>query len=120
MALLSTSYVDINDASMFLGGIESRARIPRKIQDELDALYPFQRTIGGYKSGIKSVNPAIHAIDEVSDMFGMYSWMITATGDKVEQVFGNRDTNRINSPYDIRIQLADIILKIVNRHHQAI
>ncbi len=120
MALLSTSYVDINDASMFLGGIESRARIPRKIQDELDILYPFQRTIGGYKSGIKSVNPAIHAIDEVSDMFGMYSWMITATGDKVEQVFGNRDTNRINSPYDIRIQLADIILKIVNRHHQVI
>ncbi len=115
LALLATSYPDINTEEMYVSSTESKARITKAQIARLDELYPFQQVIGGKKSGYKDINPSIKAIDSLTDKLSMFSWITTASDDKLETALNSRNTRRIGVTYDIKIQLADLVIKIGSR-----
>ncbi len=115
LALLATGFANIGDEEVYLSSTESRARLLKEQVARLDELYPFQQTSGAKKAQGKSINPAIIAIDNITDGFSMYSWSITADTELVEKILGNRNTRRIGIPYDIKIQLANLVMAIGSR-----
>ncbi len=115
LAVLSTSYPDINNDEMFVASTESKARITKTQISALDELYPFQQVIGGKKSGYKDINPAIKSIDTLTDKLSMFSWITTASSDKMMDAIGNTHTRRIGVTYDIKNQLADLVIKVGSR-----
>lgn len=115
LAMLSTSYVTFEENNIYLSSTDSRARIPKEHVAQLDNIYPYQSTIGGKKTGYKKVNPAIQAIDSTVEQLFKHSWVCTASSDKIEKVFGLKENIRLTIPYNIKIQLADLTIKIGSR-----
>jgi hypothetical protein len=119
LAVLLTGIVPPVDDQIYISSTDSRARIPKDIVDQLNKLYPFQRYIGGKKTGYKPVNPAIETIDLVAQQFSQYSWVATAHGDHLERIFGLRENPHITIPYDIKIILARYVLFLGSRQKTA-
>lgn len=115
LAALMTAIEQDNDDEMQLGGTDSRARIPKDILEQLEALYPFSRRPTGKQRNVKRVNPAVETIDELSKGFGQHDWRLTLPSSWVEQVTGNKNNRRYSVPHDIKIKLATIVIQIAQR-----
>lgn len=116
LALLSTSYANMNDHEMFVTSSDSRQRIPKDMLAELDRLYPFHKIVGGRKTGQRPINLAVKSIETLADNLSMFSWTMTADSELVSQVFGNCNTKRITIPSDIKIKLAKLVIELGNRN----
>ena len=115
LALLSTSHVVKNDDVMCVVNTDSRQRIPKEMQAELDHLYRYFKIIGGKKTGHKPVNLATRAIESTADNFSMFTWVMTADDGLISEAFGNCNTRRIMVPSDIKIRLARLVIELGKR-----
>jgi hypothetical protein len=115
LALVSTAYIENEQNEIFLSSTDSRARIPKDILASLDVLFPYQQISGGFKTGIKYTNPAVAAIDMTVDRLSKHSWIATASEDKIEKINGLKENTRLTIPYDIKIQLAKLVLHFASR-----
>lgn len=117
LGLLATSYASLGENEDFITGIDSRGRIPKEVQDKLDVLYPYQRMVGGKRTGQKPMNLALKSIEEMARDFSKFSWVMTAEDSVMAQVFGENVRNRrIAIPHDIKTQLANLVVCIGERN----
>ena len=115
LALLASGYVEEDAGTVYLTSNESRARIPKELLAELDELYPFHQAGSNKKVLTKSINPVVIAIDNLTDKLSVYSWLITSDKSIVDLTTINKNTRRLGIPYDIKIQLAKLVIAIGSR-----
>jgi ribosomal protein L31E len=114
LSLLTTSHILKHDDYIYIGNTDSRQRITKDMQAELDRLYPYFKTVGGKKTGLKPLNLATRSIEMVADNFSMFTWSMTADEEMIKDAFGNCNSRRIQVPSDIKIRLARLVIEIGN------
>lgn len=114
LSLLSTAYANISDNSMLVSGSDSKARIPKELMEELDQTYPYQRMFGGKKTGYKSQNLAIEAVDKIVTDLSANTWTATADDGLISEVL-NTTARKLPIPYEIKVTLAQFVLEIGRR-----
>jgi hypothetical protein len=112
LALLSTCYADVSTEEMRISGMDSRAQLTKEKRNRLDELYPYMKNTGSRRSGQKPVNMAIRSIDALVENLSMYSWKLTASNEWVEAVMGPNPTQRLSISYNIRNEIADLVIQI--------
>lgn len=112
LALLSTCYADISSEELRVSGMDSRAQLTKERRNRLDELYPYMKNTGSRRSGQKPVNMAIRSIDTLVENLSMYSWKLSADSGLVESVVGPNPTQRLAVPYNIRNDVADLVITI--------
>lgn len=115
LALLSTSFANVVDGEMHISGNDSRQRIPKELQSELDRLYPYSKIMGGKRTGQKLINLTVKSIETLADNLSMFSWTMTAHETLITEAFGNCNTRRIAVPSDIKIRLAKLVVELGDR-----
>jgi ribosomal protein L31E len=95
LALLSTSHIIQTDGFMCVTNTDSRQRITKEMQAELDVLYRYFNIMG--------------------DNFSMFTWVMTADEELITEAFGNCNTRRIQVPSDIKIRLARLVIELGKR-----
>lgn len=114
LSLLVTSHILKHDNFIYIGNTDSRQRITKDMQAELDSLYPHFKIIGGKKTGLKPVNLATRSIEMVADNFSMFTWSMTADEELIKEAFGNCNSRRIQVPSDIKLRLARLVIELGN------
>lgn len=116
LALAATSYSVVSDSEMFVSSDNPRARVPKELLAELDALYPHMVVSGGVKTGQKFNNLAAVSIDNLANNLSMYSWTMTAHEDKIRQVVGHVNSRRLSLPSDIKAQITKLVIELAKRN----
>ncbi len=116
LSLAATSYAVMSESEMFVSSDNPRARVPKELSAELDALYPYMVVSGGAKTGQKLNNLAAISIDNLTNNLSMYSWTIAAHEDKIRQVFGHVNSRRLSLPSDIKAQITKLVIELAKRN----
>ena len=111
LAALISAVPTKNDMEMLVSSIDSKARIPKELAEQIDKLFPYTR-LAASRRKTKAVNNVIQAIDELSAMFGQRDWIITLKQDKLAEITGNQFVSRYGCPHDIKILLARLIIEL--------
>ncbi len=112
LACLISAVATDNESETMLSGIDSRARIPKDLMDELNVYYPFNKVSAQKKKG-KVVNTVVGSIDELSQLFSQRDWILTVSDEHAFEVTGRENNRRFSCPHDIKILLAKLILELV-------
>lgn len=112
LACLISAVTTDNENETMLSGIDSRARIPKDLMDELNILYPFNKVSTQKKKG-KLVNSIVGAIDELAQLFSQRDWILTISNEHMLEVTGKNNSRRFSCPHDIKILLAKLVIELV-------
>ncbi|MGI9212593.1 MAG: hypothetical protein ACR2HF_08980 [Methylococcaceae bacterium] len=113
LALLSTCYADVSQEELRVSNMDSRAHLSKERRARLDELYPYLKHSGRGRDAKKGkINMAVHSIDMVVENLSMYSWKLTADRELSESIVGTNPSGRLSVPYDIRNNLADLVIEI--------
>lgn len=113
LALMITALPMTNEVTHHIGGYGTISRILKEQTTKLGELFPYQRIPRG-KPNTKVFNPAVNAINLVSDGFTASDWMLTVPSDILTE-FLQADTKihrRVSAPHEIKILLADLVTDI--------
>ena len=114
LAVLCSAYSKQSKEHQILT-VESRARIPRDLQEEIRILFPFHRRLSGKSKQGKMLNSCLVAIDKIADGLCAREWIITIP-DQWLADFGTEANNRkYVAPFDIKIKLANLIISLLKR-----
>jgi len=120
LAVLMTAKIsNSNNESMFGG--ESRPRIPKETVERLVQLYPHYQVIGNRNDAAavekqqRQNNVTIKAIEIISKEMINREWMILAPIDLVRLSSVPKGIRRMQTPPDLKTQLADLCIKIATR-----
>ena len=97
-----------------VSGIESRARLPKDIVEELDKYYPYHRRPDTRASNVKTHNPAVKAIEELESILNDHVWILTLPDSYLPMVSPSK-IRRYQLPHDIRVKIAKLVLSIGQR-----
>lgn len=114
LALFATAYTKLGNKVMHVSSLDSVKRLPLDLAAELNKCYPYHRITGGDRTGYKPINPVVEAIERLYSSLAMYTWIPTASEERVKQVLGT-PAKRLPVPPDIRILLAKFVLELGNR-----
>ena len=115
LSLLLTSFTTPSTDEMQISGVGSFGAINKDLQNELNRLYPYQKTTGR-KASLKETNYAITAIELVVNGLSDYTWTMSANMNQIQEVFGENATRRISLEHDIKNQLASLVVQLGNRN----
>lgn len=114
LAALCSAYSKQSEEHKILT-VESRARIPRDMQEQIRELFPFSRRSSGKSRLAKVTNPCLNAIDKIADGLCAREWILTIPEQWLAD-FGNEVSNRkFVAPSDIKIKLANLIISLIQR-----
>lgn len=94
--------------------VESRMRVSREYQEKIKQLFPYSKSIGKNKATAKLINPALTAIDVVSDHLSNDEWNVTLPQSWLENSNLTINNRKFVSPLDIRNKLAALIIQLVD------
>jgi len=115
LAALISAIATNNRDEMMLGGIDSKARIPKELADRIGVLYPYAK-VSASKKKSKVFNSVIQAIDELASLFGQRDWIITLSDEKAKEITGHENIRRFSCPHDIKVLLAKLIIQLAESH----
>ena len=114
LSALSTAVVT-EDTNYGVSSIESRARIPKNIIEEIQKYYPYTQRTPVRQKNAKPTNLCLESIDAICDEFSSYNWIVTMDKNFLKYVTGSDANRSISIPHDIRVRLAQFVLDLVNR-----
>jgi len=121
LAILVSSYPEGTEraSDMRISHTDSKMQVPAEMLAELNALYPYTRSIKGKKidntrSEIKIVNAAVKTISDLADNLRMFSWRPTCHESMLEEVFGVTNRRTPVRP-DIKIELSRLVIDLGKR-----
>jgi hypothetical protein len=115
IGLLAVAYVDHDgEAIVRVGANDSRSRVPLELATELDQLFPFNKLIGGNKTGIHPVNVASKAIENLINRLMQKTWMSTDVG-LYRSLFPRIIGAHIPILPDIRVMLTSMIIDLTKK-----
>ena len=115
LAGLSTAVVNTNANEIEISGVDSRARIPKELLDELMKYYPFTKRVGGKQKIIKPLNQAVIAIDSLAEQLSNHDWLLTLDESLINLVTEGSNNRRYIIKHSIKITLANLVIEIANR-----
>lgn len=116
LAILATSHAIFNsDKEMIVSPVDSKMRVPDEYLKQLEELYPFSKDTTGRKVTKKSTNPAMEAIDTLTNNLMMFTWKTTCDESMLMEVFGNT-TRKLPIKPDIKLDLTRLVLEIGQRN----
>lgn len=116
LAGLCTSVVNTNINEIQITGVDSRARIPKELLEELLIYYPFTKRVGGKQKVLKPINQAVVAIDTVADQFSSYDWVLTVDESLIPLVTEGGNSRRYVIQHNFKIILAKLVIEIAKRN----
>lgn len=117
LAGLCTATASQNDIEFQSSGVDSRARIPKEISDELNKLFPHMKRPSGKQKTIKLTNQAVIAIDSVADMLSMFDWILTIEDKYLRELNNNTSQRRYSIPHNVKVLLANLVLQVAKRNY---
>lgn len=111
LALILTSTETRDSNGMYLGGIESRTRIPNEDVEMFKLIYPhtYQKKV---KERDRQANLTCCAIDELAKDIVRCDWRTHAPRPLMESSDGVDESGVMSAPADIRVQLSKLVLAI--------
>lgn len=100
-----------NVDEMYIGGVDSRARITKDLIEDINKYYPYTRRSTSKAKTAKNSNQVIVAIDEMCEMLAQHNWKLTIDSDYLPYVSG-KNNRHLSIPHDIKIQLAKLIIEL--------
>ena len=116
LAGLCTSIVNTNLNEIQISGVDSRARIPKELLEELFKYYPFTKRVGGKQKVLKPLNQAVIAIDTVAEQFSELDWLITADDSLLPLITEGSNNRRYVIQHNFKITLANLVIEIAKRN----
>lgn len=112
LAVLVTATPLVVGADEMRAGIEGRGRISRDLMSELEVKFPHFRQRSGKQVTLRQQNVAARAADKYSDSIMDVDWQLHAPPELIALSSRINNTKRLKSPYDTRIQVARLFLKV--------
>lgn len=116
IAGLCTSVVNSNINEIQISGVDSRARIPKELLEQLFIYYPFTKRVGGKQKVLKPINQAIVAIDTVAEQFSNQDWILTVDDSLIPLVSEGSTNRRYVIQHNFKITLANLVIEIAKRN----
>lgn len=114
LSALSTAVV-AEDTDYGVSSIESRARIPKNIIEDIQKYYPYTQRTPVRQKNAKPTNLCLQAIDSICDDFSSYNWIVSMDRNFLQYVTGSDANRSLSIPHDIRVRVAQLVLDLVNR-----
>lgn len=118
LGLMVTAYANVNDNEISLSGVDTRARIPKEMSDEISRYFPYTKMSGNRKTQLKITNMAIQSIDLLVNDLSSVEWVMSASPKHIALYFGQNQTKRIPVIHEIKIEIAKLILEIAKEKSQ--
>lgn len=122
LAMLSTTYANLDSSEHFVSGMDAKAKLPKNLSEQISILYPYQKASVSRTEerrlsvdAQKITNPAIKAIQNVTDHFSKYAWVATCSNEMRIELLGDKNNLKVQVPYDIKTHLALVIIEIGSR-----
>jgi len=115
LAGLVTATASMNGDEIQVSGVDSRARIPKEMVDELNTLFPFMKRPSGKQKTIKLLNQAVLSIDSMTEKISSSDWILTIEEKFVRDLTGSLTNRRYSIPHNIKVLLTDLVLKLAKR-----
>jgi hypothetical protein len=116
IAGLCTSIINTNTNEIQISGVDSRARIPKELLEQLFIYYPFTKRVGGKVKTLKPLNQAIIAIDSVAEQFSEKDWLLTIDESLLPLVTEGNTNRRYVIQHNFKITLANLVIEIAKRN----
>lgn len=118
LGLMVTAHASVNENEISLSGVDTRARIPKEMADEIARYYPYAKMSGNRKTQLKVTNMAVQSIDLLVNDLSSVDWIMTASPKHIALYFGQNQTKRIPVTHEIKIEIAKLILEIAKEKSQ--
>lgn len=116
LAILASSHAIFNDEKeMIVSPVDSKMRVPEETAKILDEIYPYSKDVSGRRGNKKPTNPAMDAIDELTNNLMMFTWRTTCDESLLMEVFGNTSRKLPIKP-DIKLDLTKLVIQIGQRN----
>lgn len=102
----------MDNDEIYTSGVDSRARIPKEMIDEINLLFPYMKRQPGRQKTQKLSNPALTSIDEMTDLLTQFNWVLTIEDQYVKELTRNVSQRWYAIPHDIKVMLAALVLQI--------
>lgn len=112
IAKLLTATEFLDEDGVLIGGSEANRRIPRDLVERFNRYYPHLNERADRDRG-RQANPAIKAIEIVTTDLIRCSWLVYAPPELINEGTPLDWNNSLEVPGDIRVQLARLLLDIV-------
>lgn len=114
LAGVVTAYAMEDHDEMYVGGVDSRARITKDLVEEINKYFPYTRKSTSKAKTAKNSNQVIVAIDEMCDFLSERNWILSMDEGLLQYVTG-KNNRHLSIPHDIKIQLAKLIIEIAKK-----
>ena len=111
LAILVTAIPNRDDDVLTVRN-ETKNVIPKELQTQLDAVFPYMKITGGKKTGQKPVSMVKESIENMVAGFTKYRWTATCDFERIKEVYGNDANRRMNAPDNIRSLIASLVIEL--------
>jgi hypothetical protein len=134
LSIMATSYNDtgLQDEEECLVTMDTRTKLPKEMVNALNELYPYAKSLSIKKQNrlqnelslvdhsVKRqtaafVNPAMLAVDNLSNKLSLCAWVATADDDFLINVFNSAINRRLPTVRDLKTHIAKLIIEIGSR-----
>lgn len=116
IAGLCTSVINTNTNEIQITGVDSRARIPKELLEQIYLLYPFTKRVGGKQKVLKPLNQAVLSIDLIAEQFSNHDWLLTIDETYLPLVTEGTTNRRYVIQHNFKITLANLVIEIAQRN----
>ena len=100
------------DTESYVGGVTSRTRINAELLAKIDEHFPMATTVISQRT--KQINPITKAIDTLNEELSRSEWILNLPPDMIEKITGHEHNRYVRIPPDIKVILANLIIKIAS------
>ena len=115
LAGIVTSRIHQGGDGVMVTTVDSRARVPKEMQEQLITYYPHAKKQGS-KNRPKIVNQVLESIDNLTNNLASYDWYLTLEQSQVIKSNTGINSRRLTIPHDIKIQIAKLVLELAQRN----
>lgn len=116
LAGLCTAVASDNKNEMQISGVDSRARIPKEMIDEIHQLFPYMKRPTGKQKTLKLINQALLSIDNITDILSESDWSLTVEDKYLRELNNNTNQRRYSIGHNIKILLASLVIQTAKRN----
>lgn len=102
---------------MIASASDSKGRISKEIQDELNYLFPYTRKPNTKRAAVKMTNLASESIDTIIALMTKVNWVLTLPEAQVQQLTGYSNQRAYVIPSNIRSLLAVFVIQIAKKSY---
>ncbi len=120
LAAIATAYAVENEHEFMVNGVDSRARITKDLQEELNKLFPYHRRSVSKAKNAKNSNQAIQAIESMTDKLSEKNWILTVDEKLLPYITGSETQRQFSLPHEIKNLLANLVITLAKRKRMTI